>query len=163
MLWASLHSLTWRVRSYLNPFPAGSNDSRRRKPGQDAAHFKTDDSGKIVINEETFKKTSASQDPSDDLAGQAYREQMTSVDGFARTPTGEVKFHKNTKKRRAEEAAADALYADGDVEMGDGTASRNGADAKKKKKTERVHLGQEFKAKVRLDYLLLHQSNIWPI
>lgn len=111
-----------------------------------------------MIDDDTFKSAPTSKDPSDDLAGQAYREQMTSVDGFTRGPNGEVKFHKNTKKRRADEAAADALYGDaetGDVEMGDGTQGLAGAAAntdakKKKKKTERTQLGQEFKAKASL-------------
>lgn len=142
-----------------------SNGKRRRQPGQDAAHFKTDtSSGRIVIDDDTFKSTPTSKDPSDDLAGQAYREQMTSVDGFTRGPNGEVKFHKNTKKRRADEAAADALYGDaeaGDVEMGDGTQApaATATDAKKKKKkTERTQLGQEFKAKVSPNYYPLSPS-----
>ncbi|KAF8318020.1 NUC173-domain-containing protein [Clavulina sp. PMI_390] len=130
-----------------------SDGKRRRQPGQDAAHFKTEnDSGRIIIDDDTFKSNPKSLDPSDDVAGQAYREQMTSIDGFTRTPNGEVKFHKNTKKRRAEEAAAEALYGEGDVEMGDGdtiaSLAAAAAQAKaKKKKTERVALGGEFKAK----------------
>jgi ribosomal RNA-processing protein 12 len=129
------------------------NANRRRQPGQDATHFKTDSSsGRIIIDHETFKSAPKSKDPSDDIAGQAYREQMTGVDGFTRGPSGEVKFHKNTRKRRAEEAAAEAVYGDGDG--GDDVAmnevTRKAVDGGgKKKKIERVHLGQEFKAKVR--------------
>lgn len=129
------------------------NANRRRQPGQDASHFKTDSSsGRIIIDDETFKSTPKSKDSSDDIAGQAYREQMTSVDGFTRGPSGQVKFHKNTKKRRAEETAAEAVYSNSDgggndVEMDD---PKNAAGAgRKKKKTELVHLGQGFKAKVR--------------
>lgn len=131
---------------------AASNSRRRRQPGQEASKFKTD-GGRIVIDDETFKPAPSTSAPDDDVAGQAYREQMTGVDGFTRTPNGEIKFHKNTKKRRAEEAAADAVYGDGeggDVEMGDGTAPASAPERKKKHKQERVALGAEFKAKVRL-------------
>lgn len=79
------------------------------------------------------------------MAGAAYREQMTSVDGFTRTPNGQVKFHKNTKKRRAEEAAAEEGM---DVDMVDGNISGSSVRQKKAKK-EKMALGQEFKAKVR--------------
>lgn len=136
------------------------NPNRRRQPGQDASHFKTDSSsGRIVIDDETFTSAPKSKDPSDDIAGQAYRDQMTGVDGFTRGPSGEVKFHKNTKKRRAEEAAAEAAYGDGgeDVEMNE---TRKAVDREKKKKIERVHLGQEFKAKVRDNIFKLISSPI---
>ena len=134
-----------------------SNANRRRQPGQEASHFKTDSSsGRIIIDDETFKPAPKSKDPSDDIAGQAYREQMVSVDGFTRGPGGEVKFHKNTKKRRAEEAAAEAVYGDGnggdDMKMDDEAKKTTDGGGKKKKKTERVYLGQEFKAKVRFPF-----------
>lgn len=100
----------------------------------------------------------------DELAGAAYKEQMTTVDGFTRGPNGKVKFNKNTKKRRAEEAR------DEDVEMADGSAppASSGPESKKKKRQEPVQLGAEFKAKVRffvtismmvlLTLLLCHQK-----
>lgn len=143
-------------------YSLASKDRRRRQPGQEAARFKTDTaSGRIVIDDDTFKSTPQSA-PEDDVAGQAYREQMTGVDGFTRGPNGEVKFHKNTKKRRAEEAAADAAFgADGDhdVEMGDGSAV---TDKKKKKKAEKVSLGQEFRAKVCSVFPIL-RSTSYPL
>lgn len=113
--------------------------SRRRKPGQDAAHFKMDeDTGKMIIDEPDAE-TAGADAASTDVAGTAYRESMTSVDGFTRGPSGRVKFNKDTKKRRRENDEADVE----DVEMADG----EGTNKKNKRRTE-VKLGQEFKAKV---------------
>lgn len=74
----------------------------------------------------------------EDVAGTAYREQMVSTDGFTRGPKGQVKFNKNTKKRRAEEDAMD-------IDMEDQTPSA--PKQPKSKRQEVVKLGQEFKAK----------------
>lgn len=84
--------------------------------------------------------------PADDnLAGTAYKESLTSVDGFTRGSNGQVKFNKDTKKRRrANEANGD----DGDVEMIDAVSSRLPKSNKKRKMETK--LGQEFKAKVSL-------------
>ncbi|RDB25177.1 Ribosomal RNA-processing protein 12 [Hypsizygus marmoreus] len=115
---------------------AGSN--RRRKPGQDAAHFKTDeDTGKMIIDGEN---SSDNEDagPSIDVAGTAYRESITSVDGFTRGPNGRVKFNKDTKKRRREVDEAE------DVEMADREAT---VQTKKTKRKAEPNLGHEFKAK----------------
>lgn len=113
--------------------------SRRRKPGQDAAHFKMDeDTGKMIIDEPDAG-TAGADAASTDVAGTAYRESMTSVDGFTRGPSGRVKFNKDTKKRRRENEEADVE----DVEMADGESTN-----KKNKRRTEVKLGQEFKAKV---------------
>jgi ribosomal RNA-processing protein 12 len=82
-----------------------------------------------------------------DVAGTAYRENITSVDGFTRGPNGRVKFNKDTKKRRRENEDAD-----GDVEMGDGEGTKN----KKAKRKADPKFGHEFKAKVR--YRELHRT-----
>lgn len=79
-------------------------------------------------------------DMSDAVAGEAYRESMTSVDGFTRGPNGRVKFNKDTKKRRRE---ADEVVED--VEMGDADV---GAGRKPDKRRSDPKLGKEFKAKV---------------
>ncbi|KAG6830460.1 hypothetical protein H0H92_000613 [Tricholoma furcatifolium] len=114
------------------------SSKRRRKPGQDASHFKTDEgTGKMIIDGEADSDDDA--EPSTDVAGTAYRESMTSVDGFTRGPNGRVKFHKDTKKRRREELEAE------DVEMADGDAGPT-ASKKNKRKAE-PKLGHEFKAK----------------
>jgi hypothetical protein len=73
-----------------------------------------------------------------DVAGTAYREALTSVDGFTRGSGGRVKFNKDTKKRRRENAVEDE-----DVEMAEMEPARTAG----KKKSE-VKLGHEFKAKV---------------
>jgi ribosomal RNA-processing protein 12 len=76
-----------------------------------------------------------------DVGGAAYRESITSVDGFSRGPNGRIKFNKDTKKRRREmDEIDDEVMADGD------------GSAAKSKKNERkdAKLGHEFKAKVGL-------------
>lgn len=76
----------------------------------------------------------------EDVAGTAYREALTSADGFSRGPNGRVKFNKDTKKRRREETEVE------DVEMADAQPTVN----KKEKRKHESKLGQEFKAKVRV-------------
>jgi hypothetical protein len=66
-----------------------------------------------------------------------YKESLTSVHGFTRGPSGKIKFHKDTKKRRREE------MEEGDVEMVD-----EGEVSKSSKKRNKVKVGHEFKAKV---------------
>lgn len=77
---------------------------------------------------------------STDVAGIAYRESMTSVDGFTRGPNGRIKFNKDTKKRRREADEAE------DVEMADGEMAP--ISTKKNKRRAEPKLGHEFKAKV---------------
>ncbi|KAF8515453.1 NUC173-domain-containing protein [Gautieria morchelliformis] len=114
--------------------------NRRRKPGQDASHFKTDDStGKMVIDGEDEDAHIAADG---DVAGAAYKESLTSVDGFTRGANGRVKFNKDTKKRRR---ANEGEGEDGDVEMPD--AIGLGPSKSNKKRKKEAKLGQEFKAK----------------
>lgn len=75
----------------------------------------------------------------EDVVGNAYRETLTSADGFTRGPNGRVKFNKDTKKRRREPDGADE-----DIEMADAQA----APAKREKHRAEPKLGREFKAKV---------------
>lgn len=75
-----------------------------------------------------------------DVAGTAYRETITSVDGFTRGLNGRVKFNKDTKKRRRENDEME------DVEMADGEAPV--AKSKKNERKPNIKFGQEFKAKV---------------
>jgi ribosomal RNA-processing protein 12 len=123
-----------------------SRSGRRKKPGQDASHFKTDlESGKMVIDSDDGSDEDASTAfghvREDDIGGAAYRESLTSVDGFSRGPNGRVKFHKDTRKRRRE-----AVDAEQDVEMDD-AAVAGVSPAKKPKSREQPRLGHEFKAK----------------
>ncbi|KDR75247.1 hypothetical protein GALMADRAFT_140774 [Galerina marginata CBS 339.88] len=114
--------------------------NRRRQPGQDASHFKMDeDSGKMVIDESSDDDEAVAENAAD-VAGTAYRESFTSVDGFTRGPNGKIKFNKDTKKRRRDEGAIE------DVEMADVEESA-GSKPKKAKKRSEVKLGHEFKAK----------------
>ena len=75
----------------------------------------------------------------EDVAGGAYRESMTSADGFTRGPNGRIKFNKDTKKRRRENAEEDGDVEMADVESGKGPRKKRASDPK---------LGREFKAKV---------------
>lgn len=112
-----------------------AGNGKKRKPGQEASKFKTDeDTGKMVIDDED---ATLEADTGDLLAGAAYRETISSVDGFKRGPNGQVKFNKDTKKRRREEE-------DADVEMDDA----EGIQKPKSKRKSDVKLGQEFKSKV---------------
>ncbi|KAI0708959.1 NUC173-domain-containing protein [Cerioporus squamosus] len=112
-------------------------NARRKKPGQDAAKFKTDDdTGKIVIESDSDEEAAAGEE---NVEGDAYRESLTSVDGFTRGPNGRIKFNKDTKKRRRENEEADM-----DVDMADASAQK--ANKKTKRKAE-PKFGQEFKAK----------------
>ncbi|GJJ06213.1 hypothetical protein Clacol_000403 [Clathrus columnatus] len=115
---------------------AGGRD-RRRKPGQEASHFKQDEAtGRMIIEEEG--KEGEDDNDDEDMAGGAYKESLTSVDGFTRGANGRVKFHKDTKKRRAND-----VDGDGDVDMEDA----NGPKKANKKRKKEIKLGQEFKAK----------------
>ncbi|KAL1743842.1 armadillo-type protein [Schizophyllum fasciatum] len=118
-----------------------NTSGKRRKPGKDAAQFKTDEeSGRMIIDEGADEEVE--ETAGDHVGGAAYKESLTSVDGFTRGPNGRVKFNKDTKKRRREEAA------DEDVEMADPDAA--GAAAHKKprsKKQDPKPVGHEFKAK----------------
>ena len=116
-----------------------ASNSRRRKPGQEASKFKTDeDTGKMIIDGEGDDEGEG-KTGGDAVAGDAYRETITSVDGFTRGPNGRIKFNKDTKKRRREDEAANE-----DVDMADGDVNK----APKAKRRSDVKLGQEFKAKV---------------
>jgi len=114
-----------------------ASTDRRRKPGQDASHFKTEeDTGRMIIDEEE-SSDEEEEEAEEDVAGTAYQEQMISADGFTRGPKGQVKFNKNTKKRRAEEDAMDI-----DIDE-----SKPASKQSKAKRQEVVKLGQEFKAR----------------
>ncbi|OBZ70964.1 Ribosomal RNA-processing protein 12 [Grifola frondosa] len=113
-----------------------ANTGKRRKPGEDAARFKADEeTGRMIIDEEDASDNGGV----DNVAGAAYRENLTSADGFTRGPNGRIKFNKDTKKRRRENEDADE-----DVEMADAVAHPSG---KKQKKRAEVKFGHEFKAK----------------
>ena len=77
----------------------GGSQRQRRKPGQDASKFKEDaETGKMLI--ESDDDSDAVADAAEDVEGDAYRESLTSVDGFTRGPNGRIKFNKDTKKRK---------------------------------------------------------------
>ncbi|KAI3618589.1 ribosomal rna-processing protein 12 [Moniliophthora roreri] len=114
---------------------AGAN--KKRKPGQEASCFKTEEeTGKMIIDEEDSDDAGVGlQGSKEDVVGTAYRESITSVDGFTRGPNGRVKFNKDTKKRRRENEELEDDVMDV-VE-----------DSSKKQKVKNAKPGHEFKAK----------------
>ncbi|KAI0320923.1 ribosomal RNA-processing protein 12 [Amylostereum chailletii] len=119
---------------------ANAKQTRKRKPGQDATHFKTGDDGKMMIEDSSDEEVGVGADR-ENVEGTAYLEQMTSVDGFTRGPGGRIKFNKDTKKRRREAAENE----DRDVEMED-VGAQTGKERPVKRRSD-VKLGKEFKAK----------------
>jgi ribosomal RNA-processing protein 12 len=118
---------------------------RRQQPGHDAAKFKTDAStGRLVV--EDLSDEDGNDNGESGVAGAAYREMLTSIDGQTRDSNGRVKFGKDTKKRRAMEREAEGE----DIEMRDGTGEATGTkeSPKKKKKQSVIGVGTEYKAKV---------------
>lgn len=126
------------MRSGSDPSAA----SRKRKPGQDAAHFKTDKSGKLIVPDDREDAAGAAKAaaPAGDQEmedGAAYISTLTSVDGMQRLPDGTVKFNKNTKRGRELEMEMEGL------DVGEEVKTKG-----KKQRREVGKLGQEFKAKV---------------
>jgi ribosomal RNA-processing protein 12 len=123
-----------------------TKNERKRNGGKGSSKFKTDeDTGRMVIEDSDEDDEVAVGGEA--VAGEAYKESMTSVDGFTRGPNGRIKFNKDTKKRRREEAETE------DIEMGGVTVPSPGKKAKGKRQEPR--LGAEFKAKVRDDSCLI--------
>jgi ribosomal RNA-processing protein 12 len=105
--------------------------------------FKKDEAtGRMIIED---KDEDVEIEVGDDLAGRAYKESLTSVDGFTRGPNGRIKFNKDTKKRRH----ANEGNEDDDVEMVDATKPTAKVNKKRKKDPK---LGHEFKAKVMVTF-----------
>jgi ribosomal RNA-processing protein 12 len=120
--------------------PFASTDAKgnkRLKNRRDPGHVKTDEAGKMIFDESDSDTNDGAAE--EDVAGTAYREALTSADGFTRGPGGHIKFNKDTKKRRRENAAEDE-----DVEMGEVESAKPG------KKQSGGKIGQEFRAKVRM-------------
>ena len=105
-----------------------------------------EESGKIIINDSDSDDEINAQEATD-VAGTAYHETITSMDGFTRGPNGRIKFNKDTKKRRLEEASME------DVEMAD--VDELTPKSKKIKNKSEVKFGNEFRAKVSLISLYL--------
>ena len=121
-----------------------------RKPGTDAAKFKTDETtGKMLIDSDSDDDEAAKPSSESRLAGGAFQETLTSTDGFTRDSRGRVKFNKDTKKRRRE---ADDMGEHEDVEMADATKDVESEKNKKAKKQKAIKIGQEFRAKVSTYY-----------
>jgi ribosomal RNA-processing protein 12 len=99
----------------------------------------------MIIDESTDSDAEerAPQNAAADVAGTAYRESITSVDGFTRGLNGRIKFNKDTKKRRREDDTNQ------DVEMAEVDELAPGNRSKKPKKKTDPKFGHEFKAKVR--------------
>ena len=115
--------------------PSGSN--RKRKPGQDASHFQTDTSGRLIIPDD--HDDSQLVNPKVDVEGTAYMSAQRGVDGQSRDAKGNLRFNKNTKRTRED----DGMMMDLDEVMGGSEKEK-----KKKKKRDVEKLGGEFRSKV---------------
>jgi hypothetical protein len=117
-----------------------SQASRKRKPGQDASHFKTDKSGKLIIDEPAAG-TSGPGGPSEieRMAGDAYLSGQMQVGGAVRDAKGNLKFNKNTKRAREVEKEYEDTYSGGVLEK---------EEVIKKKPKSVTKLGEEFRSKV---------------
>jgi ribosomal RNA-processing protein 12 len=160
-----LLSLPWRT-NFTGPAFGGA---RRRKPGQEASKFKTDDdTGKMIVADSDSDLDVAviegKKRPSlnDALAGAAYKETLVSVDGFRRNPNGTIKFHKDTKKQRKEEIDMDV---DMDMDPEDAAGNkRSGVGPQRTPKKKPAKIGQEFKAKVSILSLFFeHELNSYAL
>lgn len=127
-----------------------SQASRKRKPGQDASHFKTDKSGKLIIDEPTTSSSSSGPGPgpteTERMAGDAYLSGQMQVGGAVRDAKGNLKFNKNTKRAREVEKEYEDTYSGGVLEK---------EEVVKKKPKSVTKLGEEFRSKVSFWVLLL--------
>jgi ribosomal RNA-processing protein 12 len=82
--------------------------------------------------------------------GTAYMESMVSKDGFTRGPNGRIKFNKDTRKRRREEAEFEIGMEVDEHSLNAVTTAKPTLPANKKlkEKEKQKKLGHEFKAKV---------------
>lgn len=111
--------------------------ARRRKPGQDASHFKTDKSGKLVIDEPGSDNEGPTE--TERMAGDAFLANQTSTDGARRDARGALKFNKNTKRARETEREYEETFGAGIIDQ----------DKEAPKKRKQVgKLGEEFRSKV---------------
>lgn len=122
-----------------------SNNKPKRKPGQDASHFKTDKTGKIIIPNEN-SDDEGDVPASRNVEGTAFMTAQRGTDGSFRDAKGNLKFNKNTKRNRADEDMMDL-----DEVMGE----KKGDSDKKKKKRALEKLGSEFKSKVGTSALIV--------
>nr|XP_019045182.1 ribosomal RNA-processing protein 12 [Kwoniella bestiolae CBS 10118]OCF24112.1 ribosomal RNA-processing protein 12 [Kwoniella bestiolae CBS 10118] len=119
-----------------------SAQKARRKPGQDASHFTTDKSGKMVIREDQSSDEDAGPSTSSARAmeGSGFMAR-NEVDGFTRDSRGNMKFTRNTKKARDNELS---MMID---EEGDRKLENTKKLEERRKKRKAMGLGEEFKAK----------------
>lgn len=144
----SLHILSVSPADLVAANPNAKNKSR--KPGQDASHFKTDKSGKLIIPDD---KDEIEQDEpaSRSMEGTAFIAAQSGVDGASRDARGNLRFNKNTKRSRMEDD-------DMDVDFDESIKKAYMPEQKKKKKEQSKKLGEEFRAKVRLSVLQVYSQ-----
>ena len=119
----------------------------KRKPGEDASIFKTDKSGRMLIAE----SDDSNSDNDRKVEGSAFVSAQRGVDGQTRGAGGTVRFSKNTKRAREEEAGMDIDDVDDRPRSAGGVKTKVKAEAAKdrRQKKMKARLGEEFRAKVR--------------
>ncbi|EIW67760.1 hypothetical protein TREMEDRAFT_40374 [Tremella mesenterica DSM 1558] len=105
----------------------------KRQPGQEASHFQTDKSGRLIV-----KESDSDSGPDSTVLkandGGAFLASQTSAHGAIRNSRGDLKFARHTKRQREQERREDAM----DVDEGVG---------RKREKKQVGRLGEEFRAK----------------
>ena len=130
------HILT---RTVQNGKPGGKDAKSKRRPGQDDLGFATDaETGKLLLRDDEEGNEGGEGDMDVDDAGAAFTAKGRGVDGYSVTKTGAVKFNKNTKRVRQEEAELDELLA--------AAAEEGGKKKYKSAKKQKTQIGSEFKA-----------------
>ncbi|WWC96369.1 hypothetical protein V866_003236 [Kwoniella sp. B9012] len=120
-----------------------SSQKARRKPGQDASHFQTDKSGKMVIREDASSdEDNAGPSTSRAMGGNGFMSK-NEVDGYTRDSRGNMKFTRNTKKAREQDRELDMMID----QEGDKKLENTKKLEERRKKRKAMGLGEEFKAK----------------
>ncbi|WWC88271.1 uncharacterized protein L201_003178 [Kwoniella dendrophila CBS 6074] len=124
-----------------------SMQKARRKPGQDASHFSTDKSGKLVIREDDSDNDEAGPSSSSKaMEGSGFMGRHE-VDGFTRDSKGNMKFTRNTKKSRQQESELNMMIdEEGDKKLEKGNGKEKFLQERRKKR-KAMGLGEEFRAK----------------
>lgn len=144
----ALFSLASRVRTDATSFATAARPTSGAARKSLASHFKTDDSGRMQIDDEPSSSSKGAQVEGGEGMG-AYLEAMRGEDGHTRDAKGKTKFNKTQGKRARgdDEFGGEGSVVEGlkELEVGGGAAGAR----KKKVKRESVKIGAEFKAKVR--------------
>jgi hypothetical protein len=119
--------------------------AEKRKPLD--SHFKKDESGRIRVEDSDSDSDAGPSAAGPSRGGMgAYVEAMEGEDGHSRDAKGRIRFNKTQGKRSRDRVDDDG---EADVPVTEGLKELEIKKRFKKQKKETVHVGNEFKAKVR--------------